>query len=162
MSIAPIAQALILVFVANGAPILASRVLGLWGNAPLDLHARFSDGARLLGSSKTFRGVIASLIATTLVAPAIGVDWRVGALAASAAMTGDIFSSFIKRRLQLPAQGMAPGIDQAPESLLPLIVCKSALGLSFVDVLVAAFIFWVGALLLSRALFTLKIRERPY
>ncbi|ACK50813.1 protein of unknown function DUF46 [Methylocella silvestris BL2] len=162
MSIAPIAQGLILVFVANGAPILARWAFGLWGNAPLDFHARFADGARLLGSSKTFRGVIASLIATTLVAPLIGVDWRVGALAAAAAMAGDILSSFIKRRLQLPAQGMAPGIDQAPESLLPLIVCKSALGLSLTDVLIATLIFWIGGLLLSRALFTLKIRERPY
>ncbi len=158
----PIVQGLILVFVANGAPVLAQKFLGGWGAAPLDGGARLFDGAPLFGPSKTIRGVCFSLIATALAASLIGLSWRVGALAAAAAMAGDLLSSFVKRRLRLPAQSMAPGLDQAPECLLPLIVCMRPLGLGVADILFATILFWIGELVLSRALFSLRIRERPY
>jgi len=162
MHLVPILQGLVLVFVANGAPILATRFFGAWGAAPLDFGARWLDGEPLFGHSKTIRGILASLAAAALAAPLIRLDWRVGALAAGAAMAGDLFSSFIKRRLKLPPHSMAPGLDQAPESLLPLIVCAAPLGLTLTDVVVATLLFWIGVVILSRALFSLKIRERPY
>jgi CDP-2,3-bis-(O-geranylgeranyl)-sn-glycerol synthase len=162
MHLIPIVQGLILVLAANGAPVLATRAFGPWGAAPLDFGARWLDGEPLLGHSKTIRGVLASLLAAALAAPLLGLGWRVGALAAGAAMAGDLLSSFIKRRLKLAPHSMAPGLDQAPESLLPLIVCAAPLGLTLADVLVATLVFWIGELALSRALFSLKIRERPY
>ncbi len=112
--------------------------------------------------SKTIRGILASLFATALAAWLLGLGWQVGALAAAAAMAGDLLSSFVKRRMKQPSQSMAPGIDQAPESLLPLIVCMAPLGLTIADILIATLLFWIGELILSRALFSLKIRERPY
>jgi hypothetical protein len=36
------------------------------------------------------------------------------------------------------------------------------LGLGIADVLFATILFWIGELALSRALFSLRIRERPY
>jgi len=39
-----------------------------------------------------------------------------------AALLGDSVTSFIKRRLGLVSGGHAPGLDQALESLLPLLV----------------------------------------
>lgn len=92
----------------------------------------------------------------------LGLSWPVGALAAAAAMAGDLLSSFVKRRLKLPPQSMAPGLDQAPECLLPLLVCKNPLGLTVSDVMFATILFWIGVVVLSRALFSLKIREKPY
>ena len=162
MDLIPIVQGLILVLAANGAPVLATRAFGAWGAAPLDFGARWLDGEPLLGRSKTIRGILASLLATSMVALLLGLGWRVGALAAGGAMAGDLLSSFIKRRLKLAPHSMAPGLDQAPESLLPLIVCAAPLGLTLADVLVATLLFWIGELALSRALFSLKIRERPY
>ena len=162
MNLLAIVRGLVLVFVANGAPVLAHRILGGWAAFPLDFRARFIDGAPLLGPSKTIRGVFISIIATSLAAPLLGLGWPVGALAAAAAMAGDLLSSFIKRRLKLPPQSMAPGLDQAPECLLPLLVCKNALGLSVADVLLATLLFWICVAGLSRALFSLKIREKPY
>ena len=162
MHLVPILQGLILVLVANGAPLLATRIFGAWGAAPLDFGARWRDGEPLFGKSKTIRGVLASFVAASIAAPMLGLDWRIGALAAGGAMAGDLLSSFIKRRMKLPPHSMAPGIDQAPESLLPLIFCMAPLRLTLADVVIATALFWVGELILSRALFSLKIRERPY
>ena len=57
---------------------------------------------------------------------------------------------------------MAPGIDQVPEVVLPLLACQNALGLSTVGVVVATGLFWIGELGLSRLLYRLGIREKPY
>lgn len=77
-------------------------------------------------------------------------------------MLGDLFSSFIKRRLGVPASGMALGLDQIPESLFPLLAVRVELSLEFIQVagLVAGFV--VLELLVSRILFQLRIREQPY
>lgn len=162
MNYLAIGQGLFLVFAANGAPLIATRLFGRRFDFPLDCHARFSDGTRLLGCSKTFRGVAASLVCTMLVAPLIGLHWQVGALAALGAMAGDALSSFLKRRLKVPAHGMAPGVDQWFEALLPLLLIRGALGLTLAETAFAALAFWIGAVLLSRALFALNLRETPY
>jgi len=162
MSAWPIVQGLILVFVANGAPVLAKTALGGWGARPLDFDARFIDGRPLFGRSKTIRGILVSLLATALVAPLLGLSWRVGALAAAAAMAGDLLSSFIKRRLGMEPESMALGLDQTPECLFPLLACRTVLGLSATDVAAATALFLAGELMLSRALYALKIRDRPY
>ncbi|WP_036260689.1 CDP-archaeol synthase [Methylocapsa aurea] len=162
MPIWPIVQGLTLVMVANGTPLLAKKVFGAWGAWPLDFGARFVDGRPLLGTSKTIRGLLLALVATAGAAPLLGLPWQVGALAGAAAMAGDLLSSFIKRRLGLAPESMALGLDQAPESLLPLLACKNDLGLATTDVLAATALFWAGELALSRALYALNIRDRPY
>ena len=81
----PIVQGLILVFAANGAPVLATRIFGAWGAAPLDFGALWRDGEPLFGKSKTIRGVLASFVAASIIALLLGIDWRIGALAGAAA-----------------------------------------------------------------------------
>ena len=49
----------------------------------------------------------------------IGLDWRIGALVAAMAMLGDLFSSFLKRRMGLAPSRQAIGLDQIPESCFP-------------------------------------------
>ena len=77
-------------------------------------------------------------------------------------MVGDLFSSFLKRRLGFASADQAIGLDHIPESLLPLLACAFFLPLNLFDVLVATLIFVVGALLFSPLLFKLGIRDRPY
>jgi CDP-diglyceride synthetase len=48
------------------------------------------------------RGVVSSFLATPLVALLMGFQWEVGALVAGGAVAGDLFSSFVKRRLGFP------------------------------------------------------------
>ena len=92
---------MVLLAVANGAPIIATKLLGARLAAPLDGGVRLRDGARLFGASKTVRGVVASVGCSALVAPLLGFDWEVGAGFAAASLAGDLLSSFLKRRLKL-------------------------------------------------------------
>jgi hypothetical protein len=123
---------------------------------------RFYDGRRLFGSSKTIRGVICALLVTAVAAPLVGQYFWLGLVIAAGAMAGDLLSSFTKRRLGLPASSRAIPIDQIPESLLPLLACYLPLGLSAADVAVGVLIFLIGGLLLSRVLFRLRVRDKPY
>ncbi len=118
-----IAQMLALLALANGTPVLVKDILGNRFARPIDGGGRFFDGRPFFGSSKTFRGIFLSILATSAVAPLIGLRWELGALVASVAMAGDLFSSFLKRRMNLPAGGRATGLDQVPESLFPLLAC---------------------------------------
>jgi len=77
-------------------------------------------------------------------------------------MAGDVFSSFVKRRLKFPSSSQAIGLDQVPESLLPLLVCKETLSLTSIDVVIGVGIFVLGELILSRLLYDLRLRDEPY
>ncbi len=153
---------MLLLLAANGSPILTRNLLGNRWGTPLDLGKTLPDGQRILGDSKTWRGLVAAVLASTLVAIAIGWDWQTGALIGLFAMLGDALSSFVKRRLGKPSSTMAPGLDHIPESLLPLLVCRSMLELSWTQVILLSLGFMIANLLLSRWLHRLGIRRHPY
>jgi hypothetical protein len=157
-----ILQLLFLLMLANGTPVIAKKVLRDRFAWPLDCGARFVDGRPLFGASKTFRGIVLSLLVTTLGAPLAGLDWTIGLLVGGTAMAGDLCSSFTKRRLDLAPSSMAIGLDQIPESLLPLLACRVALSLTAIDIAASVAAFFAGELLLSRLLFEAHIRDRPY
>ena len=92
----------------------------------------------------------------------MGMPPTAGAMIGAAAMLGDALSSFIKRRLAIPPSGRAIGLDQIPESLLPLLAVQGTLQLPAVLIIgvVAAFIaIEVPA---ARWSFRLGLRDRPY
>ena len=93
-------QLLILLIVANGTAVLAKKTLGGTFGRPLDGGATFVDGQPLFGPSKTIRGVVASLLGTSICAALMGLGWQIGSLIAVFAVAGDLFSSFVKRRLR--------------------------------------------------------------
>jgi CDP-diglyceride synthetase len=155
-------QLLILVFVANGAAVAAKKLLRGALKRPLDGGALFFDGQPILGASKTIRGVVASMLTTSICAALMGLGWKVGALIASFAMIGDLCSSFVKRRLRLASSTMAIGLDHIPESLFPLLASRLLLPTSLFDVVAGVTIFVVGALVLSPILFKLDLRDEPY
>jgi hypothetical protein len=155
-------KVVVLLTVANGVPVIAARLFGKFLNQPLDRGASFVDGRPILGPSKTVRGIVLSIMATSAFAPMLGFEWMDGLITASAAMVGDLLSSFLKRRLNLPPSSRATGIDQVPECLLPAIAVRSTLGLTAFDVISVVIIFFAGEVLLSRLLFKWNIRNRPY
>jgi CDP-diglyceride synthetase len=157
-----ILQLLILLAVANGTAVVAKKVLGDAFARPLDGGAVFVDGRPLFGPTKTIRGIVLSLLATPLSASLMGLEWKVGALVAIGAMAGDLFSSFVKRRLGLPPSSMAIGLDQIPESLFPLIAARMLIPVTLLDIVAVVTIFFVGELIFSRILFKLHLRDRPY
>src|SRR5437763_699740 len=98
-----IVQLLILLMLANGTPVIAKKMVGRHYSYPLDGNLTFADGRPVLGRSKTIRGVVLAVLVTTAGASLIGLGWKTGLLVGSFAMAGDLFSSFCKRRLGLPA-----------------------------------------------------------
>ena len=157
-----LAAVLVLLGVANGAPIIAKKLLHNRFPAPLDGGVRFIDGRPLLGPSKTIRGLLVSVVATALAAVLLGMEWILGAGVACASLVGDALSSFIKRRLGLRLHSQALGLDQIPESLLPLWLLRVPLELRATDIGIVVIIFVVLELLLSRLLYKVHIRDRPY
>lgn len=158
----PALALLLLLMVANGAPILAQRLLGRRLDWPLDGGLVLSDQQRLLGRSKTVRGVVSALLLTPVAALVLGEPAWLGGLLALGAMVGDALSSFVKRRLGRPASSQALGLDQIPEALLPLLLVREHLQLDALTITLLVVAFLVLELLLSKLLYRLRIRKRPY
>jgi CDP-diglyceride synthetase len=157
-----IGQLLFLLMLANGTPVIAKKILGARYSYPLDCGLKFADGRPLLGHSKTIRGIVLAVIVTTAGAPLVGLAWEVGLLVGGFAMAGDLFSSFCKRRLNLPSSGRASGLDQLPESLFPALACRNLLGLAPADIVAGIVLFFIGEVVLSRLLYAFRLRDRPY
>ena len=153
---------LLLLGVANSAPIAARRLLADRWAAPLDGGLNFVDGRPLLGPGKTIRGVAVAVVATALASWALGMSPQVGALLGAVSMAGDALASFVKRRLGVAPSGRATGLDQVPESLLPLLAVQGMLDLSAVQILAVTVAFFVLEIPLARWAFRLGLRERPY
>lgn len=153
---------LLLLAVANSAPIATRRLLGARWSVPLDGGLRFFDGRPLLGPSKTVRGVVVAVAACALCAPLLGLPLALGALIGAASMAGDALSSFIKRRLAIESSGQAFGLDQVPEALLPLLAVQGLLDLSLLQVAAVTAAFFLLEIPLARLSFRLGLRERPY
>jgi CDP-2,3-bis-(O-geranylgeranyl)-sn-glycerol synthase len=153
---------LVLLALANGTPLVARRIFGRRFASPLDGGSTFIDGRPLFGPAKTVRGVICAVLAATAGGALLGLGWRIGLLVGGLAMVGDLFSSFLKRRLGRAASTPAVGIDQIPEALFPLLGCLGPLSLSLADVAIGVVLFFVGELGLSRLLYAFNLRDRPY
>ena len=159
---ASIEYLVVLILVANGAPILIRNILGDIANCPLDAGKTLSDHYPVFGNSKTWRGVFASVVLTVITALLLGYDFEFGLLVSLLAMIGDLLSSFIKRRLKLQPSRMAPFLDQVPESLFPALYMMQVLSLAWEDVLFIVVVFIVVELVLSKILYRLGVRQRPY
>ena len=151
-----------LLVLANGAPVIARRLLGECCAAPIDAGLRLADGQPLLGHAKTWRGLIAAVLVCAPIGALQGMGWLDGALFGLLSMLGDLFASFTKRRLGIPPSGRARLLDQLPEALLPLAVLREPLGLGWLDVLLVAAGFTLLEWLVSPWLYRLRIRRRPY
>ena len=165
-------QLLLLIILANGSPILAQKLLGKRWQRAVDGGHCLQDGKPWFGPAKTWRGIVVACVFTALAASAMHYPLVTGVLVAVSAMLGDLLSSFIKRRLGLVSSSMALGLDQIPESLLPLLLIKlfaqtllpSALQntMSWTLVWQVVMMFFVVELLLSKILYHLHIRNQPY
>jgi CDP-archaeol synthase len=153
-------QLLLLLGVANLAPLVARRLLRSRWQAPLDGGLLFFDGRRLLGPSKTVRGLVAAIVAAAACAALLGIPVHLGALIGAMAMVGDALSSFIKRRLGLAPGAEVIGLDQVPESLLPLLVVQGALSLSPLQIVAVMAVFVACGVPLARIVRRRHLRKR--
>jgi predicted MPP superfamily phosphohydrolase len=110
----------------NFLPPAATLIFGNHFNAALDGGLLLFDGEPLFGSHKTVRGVLATLLGSFIFIPFLATGhWFNVPLAALLTSLGDLTSSFIKRRLHLESGHESPLLDQAIESLFPLVFLTS-------------------------------------
>ncbi|HYA40532.1 MAG TPA: hypothetical protein VEF34_04480, partial [Syntrophobacteraceae bacterium] len=136
---------LILLWFVNFAPPFLVVVFDSRYNKPIDGGHLFPDGRPLFGRHKTIRGVLAGIITGGLLGLALGFPVWLGLGAGFLSMTGDLFSSFLKRRLSLASGHVAPGLDQIPEGLLPFLLIAPHYSLSARYVMLFGLVFGFGA-----------------
>jgi hypothetical protein len=146
--------ALLLLAAANATPVIVARLLGKRFDAPIDALFRRHGERPLFGAHKTWRGLATGALACALVGALLPCGAWVGLGFGALALSGDLASSFVKRRMRLRSGYSAPLLDQLPESLLPLLVFNGALALTNAAVFGTAVVFT----LLDLA--TMKWRER--
>jgi CDP-2,3-bis-(O-geranylgeranyl)-sn-glycerol synthase len=152
----------LLIIIANGTPVFMRFCLKNRLATAIDFGASLPDGQRLFGTSKTWRGLAGAVLITSVASWLLGYSVVIGSTVAVLALLGDLFSSFIKRRLKLNPGSMALFIDQIPESLLPAFILMDQFGLDLMDVLFIVISFFIAELLLSRIFFMLGVRRAPY
>ncbi len=128
---------------------------------PLDGGIIFPDGQRLLGSSKTIRGIVTAIVSTALIAPLFNLSLITGALVGFWAMVGDISSSFIKRRCGFTSSYSVPGLDHIPEALFPLWFLRSQVNINWADLIITIFAFALLDLILRHLLHLVYPRIHP-
>lgn len=158
----PQAIVLLLIITANSTPVVLARLLKDRAAWPIDGNWHLRDGHPLFGPSKTWRGLLGAVLACAILAPLLGSSVLVGAAAGALAMTGDMLSSFTKRRLGLASSSRASLIDQIPESLLPALVLQPVFQLSVLGIAEIVLTFIILEMVFSVIFFRLGLRKRPY
>ena len=153
---------LLLVIVANGAPVFMQYIFAGWCAWPVDAGKKLWDGQPVFGHSKTWRGLLFALITTPVFAIFLDYSLMTGLLLAVYSMTGDLFSSFMKRRMHRAPSSMVLFLDQVPEVLFPALLLKSVFEFTLWDIVLVCAIFIITELLLSQVLYKWGIRRRPY
>ncbi|MEQ8662067.1 MAG: CDP-archaeol synthase [Gammaproteobacteria bacterium] len=155
-------ELLALIVIANSAPVLARHLCGARFAAPVDGGRLHADGRPLLGRSKTWRGLVAGALASTLLAPLLGVASLLGLATGALALTGDLLASYAKRRRGHAPSAQAPLLDSVPEALLPALVLRDAFALDWLDVALVTAAFHVIVRGASPLLYRLGLRRRPW
>ncbi|WP_404356141.1 CDP-archaeol synthase [Methylotuvimicrobium sp. KM1] len=155
-------HALLLLLVANGAPVIAWKLFRRRFAWPVDAGVILSDGRPLFGSSKTWRGILSSIGLVSAVSWSMGYGLAVGAAFGGLAMIGDLSASYVKRRQGMLESSQARGLDTIPESLLPVVLLKSQLALNGLDIAAVVLLFFMLEEFVSPILYRLHIRKRPY
>jgi hypothetical protein len=143
MSWPAVIDALLLLIIANLMPWALGRACGSVWAAPLDCGMTLGDGRRLLGSHKTWRGLLAALVSCAVTARLLGLNGWLGAEFAALSMLGDALSSAWKRRRGREPGEDDPGLDQLPEALLPLVALQGPLNLGWKEIVLVTVVFAV-------------------
>lgn len=136
---------LLLLWSINFAPPLMAQLFEQRWNIPIDGDRLFADGHPLFGPHKTIRGVLAGILMGMCVGIVLGFPYWLGLGAGALSMAGDLFSSFLKRRLSFISGDVVPGLDQTPEGLFPFLILGPYFSLSLVYVVFCLAVFATGA-----------------
>jgi len=152
-------------YVANGAPVIFG------GGKPLDFGKNFIDGKRIFGDHKTIRGLTSGILAGTLIgfiifvlnAGDITIIYRALVLSLGT-HAGDLFGSFLKRRLDIASGESAPVLDQLGFLYFALLFAYIFCGdiFSILDIAILTAITLVLHPLTNIGAYILKMKKKPY
>ncbi len=150
---------------ANFLPPLASLLLGERFSYPLDGGRIWRDGNPFFGPHKTIRGVIACLLGCIATAPLFRMAWWIAGAGALLAITGDLITSFIKRRFNLPSGTVVVGLDQFLEGALPALFLSEYYGLHWWRALSVLLLFipttYLGSVLWAYLMYQPSEKDLP-
>lgn len=159
-------------YVANATPVPFARILKK--KTPIDGYRYAWDGRRILGDGKTWEGLFSGLAIGTLTGLILYLAGNLGGfrsifeptVLSIGAMIGDIFGSFLKRRIGLKRGDPAPGLDQLGFLIIALIMSAAIYGtpdwLNPVTLLFILIITVILHLSTNFAAYLLKLKDRPY
>ena len=98
ISLSAIAESVTLIGAANAAPVALKWLLSDRYSTPVDGGLVLRDGYRLLGPSKTWRGVAFAIFVPACLSPLTGLSWRAGALVGVTAMAGEASARFGRKQ----------------------------------------------------------------
>ncbi len=163
-------------------PILVSNAVPaiLGGGYPIDAYKNFFDGKRILGDHKTILGLVSGIFSGFLSGVIIWVlsgdfmlsqygslgfhyPFWIGILMGWGCNFGDLFGSFVKRRLNLESGSSLPVFDQMGYILFGLLW-------SWIAFRTLPWVFWLSLLVLAplihitanRLAYLLKIKDVPW
>ena len=130
-------------------PYIANMAPAVWGGGPpLDGGRLFFDGKRLFGKGKTIKGCFVGIFAGIIISllqhialpfPSIGYALLRGFLMGAGAIAGDLFGSFIKRRLNIESGDAAPLLDQL-DFMIGAIIFVAPLGLPSIEIVIISIV----------------------
>jgi hypothetical protein len=125
----------------NFLPPVACLIFGERFNRPLDGNRMWLDNFPVFGAHKTIRGIVVSIVGGTIVFPLMEINWWIAGIASLLAMTGDLLSSFIKRRFNLPGGKNIAVLDQMFECLFPALFLYHSMQLAIWEVVLVHLYF---------------------
>ena len=152
-------------YVANGAPVIFG------GGKPLDFGKNFIDGKRIFGNNKTIRGFISGILSGTLIGVFLLPLYKFNILQIYRAFIlsigahfGDLFGSFVKRRLDIKSGESAPLLDQLGFLYFALLFAYLFCGdtISLIELFILTLITLILHPLTNLGAFLLTIKEKPY
>ena len=159
-------------YVANATPVPFAKILKK--TTPID-GGRFAwDGRRILGDGKSWEGLFSGIAGGILIGVILYLAGNLGGFRSISepmvlsvgAMIGDIFGSFIKRRIGLERGELAPGLDQLGFLIIALTVSAAIYGVpDWFDPMIFACILIITVILhlsTNFIAYLLKLKDRPY
>lgn len=152
-------------YVANGAPVLFG------GGPPVDFGKNFFDGRRIFGDNKTLRGLLSGILSGLLVGLILSFTvfqpsyFSYFIAQSLGAHIGDLFGSFVKRRLNLKPGQSAPILDQLGFLLFAFLamyfICGS-IPLTSLEIAILLVLTLILHPLTNLGAYLLKLKSRPY
>jgi predicted MPP superfamily phosphohydrolase len=137
---------LLIIILANGAPPVLAAFYPQACRRKVDGGRKLPGGRTLFGGHKSWGGLIGGIAAGSLCGYLIGISLVMSFSVAALSMLGDLFTSFLKRRIRIEEGESVYLFDQVFEGAFPLLLCKWVYALNWQLVIAWLLLFCAAAI----------------